>query len=64
MAKTSLTFRSTLAAAAVAAALPAANVVHAQDLTSASCNRLLVLVDEAGDDNLSPRLRGRTHPSR
>ena len=47
-------FRTTLAAAAVAAALPMTNLVHAQDLESASCNRLLVLVDEAGEDNLAP----------
>ena len=47
-------FRTTLAAAAVAAALPLTNVAHAQELESASCDRLLVLVDEAGDDNLAP----------
>ena len=47
-------FRTTLAAAAVAAALPAAQVAHAQDLESESCNRLLVLVEEAGEANLSP----------
>ena len=47
-------FRTTLAAAAVAAALPMTNVAQAQDLESASCNRLLVLVEEAGEDNLAP----------
>ena len=48
------TFRITLAAAAVTAALPLAGPVHAQTLSSASCNRLLVMVDEAGDGNISP----------
>ena len=47
-------FRTTLAAAAVAAALPMTNVAQAQVLESASCNRLLALVEEAGEDNLAP----------
>ena len=52
--QTRRTFRTTLAAAAVAAALPAVGTVQAQTLQSASCNRLLVMVDEAGEDNLNP----------
>ncbi len=48
------TFRMTLAAAAVAATFPLTNTAFAQELESASCDRLLVLVDEAGDGNLSP----------
>ena len=51
-------FRTTLAAAAVAAALPMTGTVQAQTLESASCNRLLVLVDEAGDGNLAPDFVG------
>lgn len=54
MSHRSTTFRITLAAAAVAAAFPMANVANAQTLNSASCNRLLVLVDEAGDGDLRP----------
>ena len=54
MKNTRTLFRTTLAAAAVAAALPAAHVAQAQTLQSASCNRLLVMVDEVGDDNLRP----------
>ena len=45
-------FRTTLAAAAVATALSPASPVQAQTLTSPDCDRLLLLVDEAGEGNV------------